>query len=529
MSQVTHDIEHSLTALGIEFGSTRIKAVLVDSKQVPIASGSYEWENQLVDGIWTYDLDAVWTGLQGAYADLVADVAAKYDIKLTKVGSFGISAMMHGYMSFDVDDQLLVPFRTWRNTMTGQAAEELSQCFHFNIPERWSIAHLYQAILNQESHVPEINYLTTLAGYVHWRLTGERVLGVGDASGMFPIDPKLGTYRSDFLDSFAQLISPQNLPWTLEQILPKVLRAGQDAGRLTEEGAKLLDPSGQLEAGSPLCPPEGDAGTGMVATNSIAPRTGNVSAGTSIFSMIVLEEDLKNRYAEIDIVTTPVGDSVAMVHANNCSSDINACVKLFHEFSQLSGQGISMEDAYQVLFNSALTAEKDGGHLLSIGYYSGESITGIDEGRPLLVRTPESHLTVGNLMRSHILSAFATLSLGMDILTQEEKIVIDRILGHGGIFKTPKVAQSLLAAAIESPVSVMETAGEGGAWGIALLADYLNHSELSLAAYLNSKVFASVETETIVPDKADIDGFNHFMTAYRAGLKLEKLAVEVIR
>ncbi|MGT2666036.1 xylulokinase [Streptococcus rifensis] len=529
MLQEKQDILNGRTALGIEFGSTRIKAVLIDSRQLPIASGSHEWENQLVDGVWTYDLDAIWTGIQDAYVNLVADVQEKFETPLTTFGSLGISAMMHGYMAFDKDDQLLVPFRTWRNTMTGQAAEALSERLDFNIPERWSIAHLYQAILNDEKHLPDLTFFTTLAGYVHWQLTGEKVLGVGDASGMFPIDPKTADYRQDYVQSFNDLIAPKDFPWTLEQVLPTVLSAGQAAGKLTEKGAKLLDPSGLLEAGIPLCPPEGDAGTGMVATNSIAPRTGNVSAGTSIFAMIVLEDDLKNRYPVIDVVTTPVGDTVAMVHANNCSSDINAWVKLFHEFSRLAGQDLSMDSTYQLLFKEALKGEKDCGQLLSIGYYSGESITAIDEGRPMLVRTPESRLTVANLMRSHILSAFATLSLGMDILTQEEKIQIDRILGHGGIFKTPEVAQRLLASAIETPVSVMETAGEGGAWGIALLADYLNHSDLSLAEYLETKVFATAATETIAPEADDIEGFKQFMERYQSGLELEKLAVDLIK
>lgn len=529
MFDVSREIIDGHTSLGIELGSTRIKAVLIDRQKTPVASGSFEWENQLVDGIWTYDLDQVWSGIQAAYADLVADVWERYKVGLTKIGSMGISAMMHGYMVFDDKDNLLVPFRTWRNTMTACAAEELSELFQFNIPERWSIAHLYQAILNDEPHLQQINFLTTLAGYVHWQLTNERVLGIGDASGIFPIDSKAGTYRLDFINSFELLTNVKNYPIDLKAILPRVLRAGQKAGNLTEKGAKLLDPSGQLEAGVPMCPPEGDAGTGMVATNSIAPKTGNISAGTSIFSMVVLEKGLSKRHPEIDIVTTPVGDSVAMVHANNCSTEINAWVKLFHEFSQLTGQEVSLERTYQLLFHTALEADKDCGQILSIGYHSGESITGVNEGRPMLIRLPESRFNVGNLMRSQLFSAFATLSLGMGLLIQEEGITIDCMLGHGGVFKTPIVAQSLLAAAIDTPVSVMETAGEGGAWGIALLADYLHYPNLSLVEYLEGEVFGATAIETVEPLPEDIVGFGHFIESYKAGIEIEKLAVKQIQ
>ena len=481
MVHVIDDIKNGHVSLGVEFGSTRIKSVLIDSKQRPIASGSYNWENKLVDGIWTYSLEDIWTGLQTSYRNLKADVAKKYQVPLKKIGQIGFSAMMHGYMAFDKEGNLLVPFRTWRNTITAQAAKELSDLFDFNIPERWSIAHLYQAMLNKEEHVSNIDYLTTLAGYIHWQLTGEKVLGVGDASGV-----------------------------------------------LTKEGAKLLDPSGELEVGSKLCPPEGDAGTGMVATNSVAKRTGNVSAGTSIFAMIVLEKALKKLHPEIDIVTTPVGDSVAMVHANNCTSDINAWVKMFQEFSGLCGKPISTAYIYPLLFNTALSGDKDCGGVLSYGYYSGESITNINEGRPVLVRTPDSNFNVSNLMRSHILSAFSTLAIGMEILVDEENIQIDKILGHGGIFKTPKVGQSLLAAAINSPVSVMETAGEGGAWGIALLADYMTHTERSLADYLEEVVFADADVATIEPDAADVEGFKAFLEKYKKGLAVERAAVETI-
>lgn len=528
MVHVIDDIKNGYVSLGVEFGSTRIKAVLIDSKQTPIASGSYNWENKLIDGIWTYSLEDIWTGLQTAYRNLKSDVAKKYQLPLKKIGQIGFSAMMHGYMAFDKQGHLLVPFRTWRNTITGQAAKELSELFDFNIPERWSIAHLYQVILNKEEHVSNIAYLTTLAGYIHWQLTGEKVLGVGDASGMFPIDSETGDYNQEFLDLFAKKIEDYDLAWNLKDLLPKVLTSGVVAGILTEDGAKCLDPSGELEAGSKLCPPEGDAGTGMVATNSVAKRTGNVSAGTSIFAMIVLEKTLKRLHPEIDIVTTPVGDTVAMVHANNCSSDINAWVKLFQEFAGLCGKPISTTYIYPLLFNAALSGDKDCGGVLSYGYYSGESITNINEGRPALVRTPDSHFNVSNLMRSHILSAFSTLAIGMEILVDEEKIQIDKILGHGGIFKTPKVGQNLLSAAINSPVSVMETAGEGGAWGIALLADYMIHSEQSLVDYLDHVVFADTDVKTVEPDIADVAGFKVYLEKYKKGLAVERAAVETI-
>ena len=528
MVHVIDDIKNGHVSLGVEFGSTRIKAVLIDSKQTPIASGSYNWENQLINGIWTYSLEDVWTGLQAAYRNLKLDVAKKYQVPLKKIGQIGFSAMMHGYMAFDKQGHLLVPFRTWRNTITGQAAKELSELFDFNIPERWSIAHLYQAILNKEEHVSNIAYLTTLAGYIHWQLTGEKVLGVGDASGMFPIDSETGDYNQEFLDLFAKKIEDYDLAWNLKDLLPKVLTAGTVAGVLTEDGAKRLDPSGELEAGSKLCPPEGDAGTGMVATNSVAKRTGNVSAGTSIFAMIVLEKALKKLHPEIDIVTTPIGDAVAMVHANNCSSDINAWVKLFQEFAGLCGKPISTTYIYPLLFNAALSGDKDCGGVLSYGYYSGESITNINEGRPALVRTPDSHFNVSNLMRSHILSAFSTLAIGMEILVDEENIQIDKILGHGGIFKTPKVGQKLLATTIDSPVSVMETAGEGGAWGIALLADYMTHTEQNLADYLDNVVFADTDVKTVEPDIADVAGFKVYLEKYKKGLAVERVAVETI-
>lgn len=518
------------TSLGIELGSTRIKAVLIDEKQQPIASGSHEWENQLVDGIWTYSLEEIWNGLQASYQALKVDVREKFDTELTKIGAIGFSAMMHGYMAFDQSGELLVPFRTWRNSITADAEKELTELFHYNIPQRWSIAHLYQAILNQETHVKDVAFFTTLAGYVHWQLTGKKILGVGDASGMFPIDPKIRNYDEQMLAIFDQKVAEHQYPWQLKQILPEVLVAGEAAGILTAEGAKLLDPSGSLEAGIPLCPPEGDAGTGMAATNSVAVRTGNVSAGTSVFAMIVLEKELKKVHPELDMVTTPAGDLVAMVHANNCSSDINAWVNIFREFAKASGFEISTEKLYEVLFRQALTGDPDCGGLLSYGYFSGENITHMPEGRPLFVRTPDSNFNLANFMRVHLFSAFGALHMGMEILVEEERVVIDKVLGHGGIFKTEGVAQKILAAAMNTPVSLMETAGEGGAWGIALLADYLQHatSDLSLADYLDQQVFGQNEGVEVAPDPTDVEGFNLFMKRYEAGLPIEKAAIEFL-
>lgn len=515
------------TSLGIELGSTRIKAVLIDEHQNPIASGNYDWENQLVEGIWTYSLEDIWKGLQGSYRNLADEVQRQYGVELTTIGAIGLSAMMHGYMAFGQKDELLVPFRTWRNAITETAAEELTALFQFNIPQRWSIAHLYQAILNQEAHVKGITYLTTLAGYLHWQLTGQKVLGVGEASGMFPIDSEAKTFNGQMMAQFNTLIQPNNFNWTIEDIMPKVLTAGENAGTLTKDGAKLLDPSGKLQAGIPLCPPEGDAGTGMVATNSVAPRTGNISAGTSSFAMIVLERSLKQVYPEIDLVTTPVGDLVAMVHVNNCTSDINAWVNLFEEFSEACGLKMNREELFSILFNQALTGDKDCGGLLSYGYYSGENITNVPEGRPLFVRRPESEFNLSNFMRTHLYSAFAVLHIGMKLLLEEEQVQVDKVFGHGGIFKTEGVAQSFLAAAIKTPVSVMRMAGEGGAWGIALLADYLKFAkqELPLADYLNTIVFAESESSEIKPKAEDIAGFETFITRYEEVLAAEKAAV----
>ncbi|HRK91563.1 MAG TPA: FGGY-family carbohydrate kinase, partial [Anaerolineales bacterium] len=456
-------IESGKTSLGIELGSTRIKAVLIGEDHAPIASGSFEWENQYENGVWTYGLDNVWKGLQESYRNLSTEVSEKYGVMLTTIGAIGFSAMMHGYLAFGKDGNLLVPFRTWRNTMTGQSAEKLTDLFQFNIPQRWSIAHLYQAILNKEAHVKDISHQTTLAGYVHWKLTGQKVLGVGEASGMFPIDSKTNDFDKKMLGQFNDLLKAEKINWTLQGVLPKVLVAGESAGTLTEEGAKLLDPSGTLKAGIPLCPPEGDAGTGMVATNSVAVRTGNVSAGTSVFAMIVLEKALSKLYPEIDMVTTPTGKPVAMVHANNCTSDLNAWVGLFGEFTKALGVEISQSKLFETLYKMALAGDADGGGLLAYNYLSGESITDLTEGRPLFIRTPESRFTLPNFMRTHLFSSLGTLKIGMDILSQEN-VKLDQLLGHGGFFKTEGVGQKMMAAAMNTSVSVMDTAGEGGAW-----------------------------------------------------------------
>ena len=517
--------------LGIELGSTRIKAVLVNEKNQPIASGSHEWENQLVNNIWTYSEEAIWTGIQESYQDMVKDVKEKYGVPVKKFAAFGFSAMMHGYMPFNEAGELLVPFRTWRNTMTEKASEELTELFQYHIPQRWSIAHLYQAMLNQEPHVKDITFMTTLEGYVHWKLTGEKVLGVGEGSGMFPIDMEIKNYDPKCLAAFDKLAAPYGFPWKLEEILPKVLLAGEEAGRLTEEGAKLLDTTGELEAGIPFCPPEGDAGTGMVATNSIAKRTGNVSAGTSVFSMVVLEKPLSKVYPEIDLVTTPTGNLVAMVHCNNCTSDLNAWVNLFKEFAEAMGMQVDMNQLFGTLYHKAMEGDADCGGLLAYNYFSGEHITGFEEGRPLFVRTPESKFNLANFMRVNLFTSLGALKTGMDILLKEEGVRLDKILGHGGLFKTKGVGQNLLAGAIDTPVSVMETAGEGGAWGIAVLASYLVNKEAgeSLEDYLNHKVFAGQEGEEVQPDTRDVQGFNEFMVRYKAGLTIERAAVENLK
>jgi sugar (pentulose or hexulose) kinase len=523
-------IEEGKTALGIEFGSTRIKAVLIDKKGMPLASGSYEWENQYIKGIWTYALEEVWKGLQECYKDLAQDVKKTYDVTLSKIGSLGFSAMMHGYLAFDQEEKLLVPFRTWRNTITEEAATKLTKEFNYNIPQRWSIAHLYQAILNKEEHVKKIGFLTTLAGYVHFMLTGKKVLGVGDASGMFPIDVKTGDYDQTMIDKFDRLVKKEGFSWKLRDILPQVLSAGENAGLLTKEGAALLDVSGNLQAGIPVCPPEGDAGTGMAATNSVAKRTGNVSAGTSVFAMIVLEKELSKVYPEIDLVTTPDGALVGMVHCNNCTSDINAWVNLFDEFAENIGAKIDKNKLFSVLFNKALEGDVDCGGLISYNYFSGEPVTGFDAGAPLFVRKAENKFNLANFMRVHLYSSLAALKAGLDLLFKEEKVEVDEMFGHGGLFKTKGVGQRIAAAAMNTSVSVMETAGEGGPWGMALLAAYMQTKgeNESLENFLKNKIFAGQTGSRMEPDREDAAGFEKFMERYRKGLSIEHAAVDAL-
>ena len=528
MSNVKEVIESGRAVLGIELGSTRIKAVLIGEDHTPIASGDHGWENRLEDGNWTYSLDDIWTGLRDSYKNLAADVKNKYGVTLKKIGSIGFSAMMHGYMAFDKDGELLVPFRTWRNCTTGPAAEKLIDLFQYNIPLRWSIAHLYQAILNGEEHVKDVAYFTTLAGYIHWKLTGEKALGIGDASGMFPIDVEKKDFNEEMIRKFDELVADKNYPWKLREIMPKVMVAGETAGTLTEEGARLLDESGNLEAGIPLCPPEGDAGTGMAATNSVARRTGNVSAGTSVFAMIVLEKELKKVYPEIDLVTTPDGSLVAMVHANNCTSDLNAWVSIFREFAENFGIEVDMNKLFGTLYNKALEGDADCGGLLSYGYLSGEFITGVDEGRPLFVRSPKSNFNLANFMRVNLFTALGAIKVGMDLLQKEEDVAIDSMLGHGGLFKTKGVGQRILAAAINAPVSVMETAGEGGPWGMALLAAYMKNKAdgETLEDYLAGKVFEGNEGSRMEPDVKDVEGYEVFIERYKKGIAIEKAAIE---
>lgn len=527
-SDAKSTIEAGKAILGIEFGSTRIKAVLIDQENKPIAQGSHTWENQLVDGLWTYSIEAIWAGLQDCYADLRANVKKQYGIEIETLAAIGISAMMHGYMPFNDKAEILVPFRTWRNTNTRKAAAELSELFVYNIPLRWSISHLYQAILNKEEHVKDITFLTTLAGYVHWQITGEKVLGIGDASGMLPIDPATKNYSAEMVAKFDKLVAPYGFSWKLTDILPKVLLAGENAGCLTEEGAKKLDVSGHLKAGIPVCPPEGDAGTGMVATNAVKQRTGNVSAGTSSFSMIVLEKDLSKPYEMIDMVTTPDGSLVAMVHCNNCTSDLNAWVNLFKEYQELMGMPVDMDEIFGKLYNNALTGDADCGGLISYNYFSGEPVTGLTEGRPLFVRTANDKFNLANFMRAHLYASVGVLKIGNDILFNEEKIKVDRITGHGGLFRTKGVGQRVLAAAINSPISVMETAGEGGAWGIALLGSYLvnNDKKQSLADFLDEKVFAGNAGVEVSPTAENVAGFNAYIEKYKACLPVEEAAVK---
>jgi len=528
LARIRDDVVAGRTSLGIELGSTRIKACLIGPDATPLAAGSHAWENQYVDRRWTYSLEDVWSGLQAAYADLVADVEQRYGVRPTTFGALGVSAMMHGYLAFDASDELLVPFRTWRNTSTGPAAAELSSLFGYNIPLRWSVAHLYQAVLDDEPHVPDIAFVTTLAGYVHWRLTGEKVLGVGDASGMFPIDTATHDYDATMLEKFDALVADKRPGTRVVDLLPAVRLAGQDAGRLTAEGAALLDPTGTLVAGAPLCPPEGDAGTGMVATNSVAPRTANISVGTSIFAMVVLEKPLTQVHDELDLVTTPAGDLVAMVHCNNGASELGEWAGLFGRFATALGHDADPDEVFAALLREALDGDADGGGLLAYNYLSGEPVTGLEEGRPLFVRTPDSRFTLANFMRTQVYGAFGTLSLGMRVLAAEG-VELDAMFAHGGLFRTAGVAQRLLAAAVDAPVAVGSAAGEGGAWGIAVLAAYLQHGAgRDLRTYLAQDVFAAASIDVVDPDPEDVRGYGAWLERYEAGLAVERAATQAI-
>lgn len=524
-------IQQGRTSLGIELGSTRIKACLIadDDPSTAIATGSHDWENAFVDRVWTYSLDDVWSGLQAAFADLVADVDSRFGVRLETIGALGVSAMMHGYLAFDADDELLVPFRTWRNTTTGRASDELSVLFGVNIPLRWSIAHLHQAVLDHEPHVPDIRFVTTLAGYVHWRLTGEKLLGVGDASGMFPIDPATSDYDENLVARYDRVVAADAPGLHLRDVLPRVLVSGREAGALTAEGAALLDPTGGLRPGIVLCPPEGDAGTGMVATNAVTPRTGNVSAGTSIFAMVVLERPLAQAHDELDVVTTPSGDPVAMVHCNNGASELGAWVGLFRRFSEAAGSPVDADTAFETLFREALAGDADGGGLLAYNQLSGEPIAGLDEGRPAVVRTPDSSFTLANFMRTQVYGVFGTLALGMRVL-DEEGVALDTMFAHGGLFRTAGVAQRFLAAALDAPVAVTRTASEGGPWGMAVLASSLRAAAdgVSLGDYLRDTVFAGGDVDTVEPDPADVAGFTDYLTRYESGLAIERAAVAAL-
>ena len=525
------EIIEGKTALGIEFGTTQIKVVLINEKFQPIASGNHRWENRYENGLWTYTLDDIWGGLQDSYQSLRKNVYEKYDIELKTVGAIGVSAMMHGYMPFDENDTLLVPFRTWRNIITEDAADRLSKLFNFTIPQRWSIAHVFQAVLNEEPHIGEIDFLTTLAGYVHWKLTGRKVVGIGEGSGILPIDSQTKDYDKSMIEQFNMELDQRNVSWRLQDILPAVIQVGENAGTLTEEGAKLLDPTGKLQAGIPLCPPEGDAITGMVATNSVSECSGNISAGTSVFLMAVLEKPLSKPYPEIDVLTSPNGKQVAMIHSNNCTSDLNAWVSLFHEYSDLLGVEVSQTRLYQVLYEHALTGDSDGGGLLAYNFVSGEHLLHLEEGRPLFVRTSGSSFTLANFMRTNLFAALATMKIGLSIIFDEEHVAIKKIFGHGGFFKTKEVGQRIMAAALKVPVSVLETAGEGGPWGMAVLAAFMKFgaNAETIDDYLSKRVFAGLEPVTVAPDPDDVEGFEAFMKLYKDGLPVERKAVEVLK
>lgn len=523
-------IVNGKTALGIELGSTRIKGVLIDLKGQVLAVGIYDWENSFIDNIWTYSLEQIHIGLRKCYSSLREDVEKKYGVTLQNIGVIGISAMMHGYMALDENGKQLAPFQTWRNTNTQKAADELTELFHFNIPLRWTIAHLYQRILDKEAHVASLDYVSTLSGYIHWKLTKKKVIGIGDAAGMFPIDSNTYHYNEEMVNKFNKLIEGYGYSWKLKDVFPEVLVAGEDAGILTEEGAAFLDESGNLRAGIPLCPPEGDAGTGMTATNSVAPRTGNVSAGTSTFAMIVLEKQLNKVYREIDMVTTPSGFPCAMSHANNGTSDLNAWIGIFKEFSELMEINVTIEELFEKLYTNSLKGDSDCGGLLAYGYYSGENITMLNEGRLAFLRTAESKFNLANFMKVHLYTSLGAVKLGMDILMDQEKVKVDRITGHGGFFKTKGIGQRYLAAAVNAPVTVMDTASEGGAWGIAILAAYLLDKEPNekLEDYLEARIFKELSGETIVPYAEDVEGFQIFMEHYKAGLAIERTAIETM-
>jgi sugar (pentulose or hexulose) kinase len=531
LNDVRNAITNGKTVIGIELGSTRIKTVLIGADNTPIASGSHDWENSYVNNLWTYSLEDIWKGVQSSYQNMASNVKDQFGVTIKTTGSIGFSGMMHGYMVFDKDENLLTPFRTWRNNITGQASEALTKLFNYPIPQRWSIAHLYQAILNQEEHISGISYMTTLAGYIHWKLTGRKVLGIGEASGAFPIDLKTKSFNSQMIGQFNELNSPLNLPWRLENILPTVLVAGEKAGELTAAGAQLLDITGQLQAGIPLCPPEGDAGTGMVATNSVSARTGNVSAGTSVFAMIVLEKELSKAYSEIDLVTTPDGKLVAMAHSNNCTSDYDAWMGLFAEATKALGMNIDKPKLYDTLLGMALQGDPDCGGLLAYGYISGEHMTHFEEGRPMFVRSSNSNFNLANFIRVNLFTALGAMRTGLNTLFEKESVKVDEILGHGGFFKTKEVGQKIMAAAVNVPVSIMETAGEGGAWGIALLASYMiNRADNELLEdFLKQKVFAGKQGNSIAPDPSDVAGFNEFMKRYTQGLAIERAAVDYLK
>ncbi len=521
------------TALGIEFGSTRIKSVLTDDKGHVLATGFHDWENRLVNDIWTYTMEDIHNGLRGCYSSLVKSVKEQYGLVPETYGALGISAMMHGILAFDKDGKLLSPFETWRNSNTEQAADILTKEFQFNIPLRWTISHIYQMVLEDRSFVKDFSFVTTLDSFIHWELTGEKVTGIGDAAGIFPIDSEKLDYDEVMMAKFDALIRDKGYSWTLRDILPRVLVAGDQAGALTEEGAKLLDETGTLKAGVPMCPPEGDAGTGMVATNSVAPGTGNVSAGTSTFAMLVLSQDkkLSKLYREIDMVTTPDGYPVAMSHANNGTSDLNAWVNLFKEFSELMGHNVDMGELYGKLYTNSLKGDKDCGGLLPYGYFSGEGITHLNEGRPLFARTPDSKFNLANFMRAHLYTSLGAVKLGLDILLKDEKVPVKSITGHGGLFKTKGVAQNYLAAAVNAPVTVMDTASEGGPWGEALLALYMLRGKDagSLGDFLQNEIFADQSGTTVSPDPADVEGFETFTQHYKDGIAVERAAVDAMK